>query len=48
MAKHNILGKEGENYAADYLDEQGYEILDRNAIGIPNHGQEIHECSEIL
>ncbi|MBR5159592.1 MAG: YraN family protein [Bacteroidaceae bacterium] len=30
MAKHNILGKEGENYAADYLDEQGYEILDRN------------------
>ncbi|MBR5707690.1 MAG: YraN family protein [Bacteroidaceae bacterium] len=30
MAKHNILGKEGEEYAADYLDEQGYEILDRN------------------
>ena len=30
MAKHNILGKEGENYAAEYLDEQGYEILDRN------------------
>ena len=30
MAKHNILGKEGEKYAAEYLDEQGYEILDRN------------------
>ena len=24
------LGKEGENFAADYLQKQGYEIIDRN------------------
>ena len=30
MAKHNELGKQGEEYAADYLDELGYKILDRN------------------
>lgn len=30
MAKHNELGRQGEEYAADYLDEQGYKILDRN------------------
>ena len=24
------LGKEGEDFAADYLQKQGYEIIDRN------------------
>ncbi|MET0945038.1 MAG: YraN family protein, partial [Flavobacterium sp.] len=30
MAEHNELGKEGEKLAAKYLQENGYEILDRN------------------
>jgi len=30
MAKHNILGIEGEETAADYMKRHGYTILDRN------------------
>lgn len=30
MATHNILGKEGENAAADYLLQKGYHIRHRN------------------
>lgn len=30
MARHNELGKKGEDRAADYLTERGYVILDRN------------------
>ncbi len=30
MAKHNDLGKIGEEMAANYLIEKGYEILERN------------------
>ena len=30
MANHNILGKLGEEYAAEYLKKQGYIILERN------------------
>ena len=30
MAKHNELGKQGEELAAQYLMEKGYEILERN------------------
>jgi len=30
MAKHNELGKKGEELAAQYLIEKGYEILERN------------------
>ena len=30
MAKHNDLGKRGEEIAAQYLSEKGYEILERN------------------
>lgn len=30
MAQHNIIGKEGENQATDYLYEQGYTIRERN------------------
>nr|WP_319399975.1 YraN family protein [uncultured Carboxylicivirga sp.] len=30
MANHNELGKEGEEYAARYLIEQGFRIVDRN------------------
>ena len=30
MAKHNELGKKGEEIAAQYLSEKGYEILERN------------------
>ena len=30
MAKHNILGKNGEKIAAEYLVKQGYDIRDIN------------------
>lgn len=30
MARHNILGKEGEQVAVNYLKEKGYHILDIN------------------
>ena len=30
MAEHNILGKEGEDMAANYLTDKGYTILDRD------------------
>lgn len=30
MARHNILGLNGESLAASYLQEKGYTILDRN------------------
>ena len=30
MAEHNILGKEGEEMAAKYLENKGYTILDRD------------------
>ena len=30
MAKHNELGKRGEELAVQYLTEKGYEILERN------------------
>ena len=30
MAKHNELGKWGEDFAAEYLKEQGYVIRDRD------------------
>ncbi|MFD1094347.1 YraN family protein [Salegentibacter chungangensis] len=30
MAEHNLLGKNGEELAADYLMQQGYEIVARN------------------
>jgi putative endonuclease len=30
MADHNILGKKGEELAAEFLSEKGYEILETN------------------
>ena len=30
MASHNELGKEGEEMAAQWLEEKGYELLHRN------------------
>lgn len=30
MAKHNILGKQGEEIAAEWVQRNGYKILDRN------------------
>lgn len=32
MAEHNELGKQGEELAVAYLEENGYEILERNWI----------------
>ena len=38
MAKHNELGKAGENAAVTYLEQQGYIIRDRNwrKLNLPN------------
>ena len=30
MAKHNILGRKGEDIAAEYLEKRGYTVLDRD------------------
>ena len=30
MAEHNLLGQWGEAYAARYLQEKGFQILERN------------------
>ncbi len=30
MAEHNNLGRDGENAAASYMEDNGYKILDRN------------------
>ncbi len=30
MAEHNIFGREGEDVAAEYLEGQGYRVMDRN------------------
>ena len=30
MAEHNDLGKKGEEFAADFLQKNGYEILQKN------------------
>ncbi|MBE6333375.1 MAG: YraN family protein [Odoribacter sp.] len=30
MAKHNILGKVGEEFAAQWLESNGYQVVDRN------------------
>jgi len=30
MAEHNELGKKGEELAVEYLQQNGYKILDRN------------------
>lgn len=30
MAEHNVTGKEGERLAGRFLEEQGYEVLERN------------------
>ncbi len=30
MAEHNIIGKKGEDLAAQWLEEQGFKIFDRN------------------
>ena len=30
MAEHNELGKQGEQFAVEYLQKQGYEILETN------------------
>ncbi|AXT57597.1 YraN family protein [Aquimarina sp. AD1] len=30
MAEHNLLGKEGETLAVEFLEKKGYEILEQN------------------
>lgn len=30
MTQKSVLGTEGENFAADYLKHQGYEVIERN------------------
>ncbi|MGI6073497.1 MAG: YraN family protein [Fermentimonas sp.] len=43
MAKHNELGKKGEDAAVDYLKKRGYVIVDRNWTF---HGYEIDIIAE--
>lgn len=48
MAKHNKLGKQGEDLASDFLSDNGYTIIERNWIGERHEIDIVASCEDFL